>query len=107
MAFLEQIWLLKVRFPAKGNVWLQAYSRLEQTCSQEMPAEPLLRQVLELEPSFAEAWLCLSNVLEARGRLDEALATLGRAAEMRPELAAWCERQQGQLRARLAASSPG
>ena len=66
---------------------------------QHEPAEALLRQVLELEPTFADAELCLANCLQALGRAAEAADALERAAELKPELRSWCEREAEGLRA--------
>ena len=66
---------------------------------QHEPAEALLRQVLELEPTFADAELCLANCLQALGRAAEAADALDRAAELKPELRSWCEREAEGLRA--------
>ena len=66
---------------------------------QHDPAEALLRQVLELEPTFADAELCLANCLQALGRAAEAADALERAAELKPELRSWCEREAEGLRA--------
>ena len=52
-------------------------------------AEPLLKQVLELEPEFAEAWICLSNCQQALGDLEGAASSLVHVASLRPEIASW------------------
>ena len=62
-------------------------------------AEPLLEQVLKLEPEFAEALLCLCATQEALGKTDAALATLDRVASLRPELANYCAQESARLRA--------
>ena len=61
-------------------------------------AEPLLEQVLTLEPNFVEGLLCLSNCQAALGKTDDAIKTLQRVALMRPELHDWCEREMALLR---------
>ena len=60
-------------------------------------AEPLFQQVLELEPTFVEALLCLAATQEALGKREAAAATLGRAAELKPELKAFAEREAQRL----------
>uniref|UniRef100_A0A7S3C2G9 Uncharacterized protein n=1 Tax=Haptolina ericina TaxID=156174 RepID=A0A7S3C2G9_9EUKA len=62
-------------------------------------AEPLLEQVLQLEPGFVEAEICLSNCQAAQGKFASAATSLRRAAALRPEIADWCESQSVQLRA--------
>ena len=85
---------------------------------QHSPAEHLLVQVVELEPSFVEAWICLANCYVAQGKGSDAEVTLervvtgnlgGSAAEaagetasrpaaVSPEVSAWCQRQLDALR---------
>ena len=60
-------------------------------------AEPLLLQVLELEPAFAEALLCLCATQQALGKLEQAAQTLERVAALRPELKEYCEREAAVL----------
>ena len=50
-------------------------------------------------PTFADAELCLANCLQALGRAAEAADALDRAAELKPELRSWCEREAEGLRA--------
>ena len=69
-------------------------------------AEPLLEQVLQLEPEFAEALLCLCATQEALGKTGAALATLERVASLRPELASYCAQEGARLRAG-GTSAPG
>ena len=64
---------------------------------QHEPAEALLRQVLELEPTFADAELCPANCLQALGRRRG--GRRARAAAAKPELRSWCEREAEGLRA--------
>ena len=53
--------------------------------------------MLELEPNFAEALLCLCQCHEALGQHQEAIDTLSRVAEVKPEMAGWCEREANRL----------
>ena len=64
-------------------------------------AAPLLEQVLQLEPQFAEALLALTNCQAELGKLGAAMASLERVAQLRPEAREWCEREIEQLRGRL------
>ncbi|EOD17154.1 hypothetical protein EMIHUDRAFT_244351 [Emiliania huxleyi CCMP1516] len=57
--------------------------------SQHAASAELLKQVIELEPSFAEAHLCLAQVYTALGLAAEAEAALDEAATLRPEIAGW------------------
>ncbi|KAL1510128.1 hypothetical protein AB1Y20_006460 [Prymnesium parvum] len=69
-------------------------------------AKPLLSQegglsalaVLELEPTFTEAWICLSNCQQALGELDDAAASLAHVATLRPEIAEWCNQEADKIR---------
>lgn len=61
-------------------------------------AEPLLEQVLQLEPSFAEAHLCLCSVQEALGKVDDAVATLRKVVELKPELKEYCAQEEARMR---------
>lgn len=45
-------------------------------------AERILREVLEFAPAEAEAWQCLAEVLQARGRPDEAMACIEKAIKL-------------------------
>ena len=68
---------------------------------QHAAAEPLLRQVLELEPSFTKASLALVSVLHAQGKTAPALELVEEIAAANPEspdLAEWCEQQAKALR---------
>ncbi|MGE3527327.1 MAG: tetratricopeptide repeat protein, partial [Gemmatimonadales bacterium] len=47
-------------------------------------AEQEFRRALELSPSYADAYFSYSRFLASRGRLDEAMAQLGRAVELDP-----------------------
>jgi len=47
-------------------------------------AEQEFRRALELRPNYADAYFSYSRFLAARGRLDEALAQIGRATELDP-----------------------
>lgn len=55
---------------------------------------PFLTQVLELEPSFAEAHLCLADVYSSSGKPDQASASMAAAAQLRPEIAGWVSTQR-------------
>jgi len=50
--------------------------------------------VLELEPSFVEAHLCLADVYHSQGDYEKADETLSIAAELRPEIKDWVLRQR-------------
>jgi hypothetical protein len=50
--------------------------------------------VLELEPSFAEAHLCLADVYSSSGKPEQADASLDAAARIRPEIAGWVSAQR-------------
>jgi len=45
-------------------------------------AERILREVLEFAPAEAEAWQSLAEVLQARGRPDEAMTCIEKAAKL-------------------------
>ena len=62
-------------------------------------AEPLLEQVLQLEPSFVEGILCLASCQEALGKIDLAMKSLERASSLHPELSEWCSREISRLEA--------
>lgn len=49
------------------------------------PAEGLLRQAVARKPDFAEAWVLLSNVLDARGRIEEAADAIERGLRTKPD----------------------
>lgn len=51
-------------------------------------------KVLELEPSFAEAHLCLADVYTSSGKRELADASLAAAAELRPDMAHWVSTQR-------------
>ena len=70
-------------------------------------AEPLLEQVLQLDPGFVEGRLCLCNVLEARGQLGRAVAALEEVRALRPDLEAWCAREIGRLLRQQAGGGAG
>ena len=53
--------------------------------------------MIELEPSFAEAHLCLAQAYTALGLAAEAEAALDEAATLRPEIAGWVEAQRASL----------
>ena len=63
-------------------------------------AEPLFEQVLQLEPEFAEAWLCLAATQEALGKADKAAETLDKVAELKPELADFVSKEKDRVRER-------
>jgi len=65
--------------------------------SQHGASAELLKQVIELEPSFAEAHLCLAQAYTALGLAAEAEAALDEAATLRPEIAGWVEAQRASL----------
>ena len=73
---------------------------------QHASAEPLLRQVIELEPAYIDASLALVSVLHAQGKTRDALALLEQLKASQPEMAGWCEQQAVAMRAALAAA-PG
>ena len=54
-------------------------------------------QVLQLEPHFVEAHVCLANCQQAQGKAGAAADTLRRVAELRPDMASWCEGQVAAL----------
>jgi tetratricopeptide (TPR) repeat protein len=70
-------------------------------------AEPLLEQVLQLDPGFVEGRICLCNVLEARGQLGRAVAALEEVRALRPDLEAWCAREIGRLLRQQAGGGAG
>ena len=70
-------------------------------------AEPLLEQVLQLDPEFVEGRICLCNVLEARGQLGRAVAALEEVRALRPDLEAWCAREIGRLLRQQAGGGAG
>ena len=70
---------------------------------QHASAEPLLRQVIELEPAYIDASLALVSVLHAQGKTRDALALLEQLKASQPEMAGWCEQQAVAMRAALAA----
>ena len=70
-------------------------------------AEPLLEQVLQLDPGFVEARICLCNVLEARGQLGRTVAALEEVRALRPDLEAWCAREIGRLLRQQAGGGAG
>lgn len=55
---------------------------------------PFYPQVLELEPSFAEAHLCLADVYSSSGKPEQASASMAAAAQLRPEIAGWVSTQR-------------
>ena len=61
-------------------------------------AEPLLEQVLQLEPNFVEGHLCLGNCQEALGKSAAAIETLEQIAKLRPDLEEFCKREADRLR---------
>ena len=65
-------------------------------------AQPLFRQVLELEPDFVEAWLCLASTLEQSGDAPGASEALEKAAELRPELREFVDREKARVTAAAA-----
>jgi len=95
---VEFLWPLVQSLPREQSAPLRfqlALSLLQQ--GQHAAAEALLSQVLVLEPSFVEARLCLVSCLEAQGKLGEAVESLRQAAELRPEVAPWAEREASRL----------
>jgi hypothetical protein len=62
-------------------------------------AEPLLEQVLMLEPDFVDGLLCLCATKEAQGKADEAIAALERVAALRPDLKSYCDREAARISA--------
>ena len=60
-------------------------------------AEPLFEQVLQLEPGFVEAWLCLASTRAALGRVDTAVEALDKAAELRPEIGGFVTKEKERL----------
>ncbi|KAL3915361.1 MAG: hypothetical protein SGPRY_007252 [Prymnesium sp.] len=64
---------------------LLARRQTEQAVAHLWPAV----QVLELEPEFPEAWICLSNCQQALGKLEEAADSLVRVSTLRPDIADW------------------
>ena len=60
---------------------------------QHEAAEALLLQVIELEPEFSEAHICLANCQQTQGKLVEACDALRRVAQLKPEISHWCEIQ--------------
>ena len=68
-------------------------------------AQPLFEQVLELEESFVEGWLCLASTRAARGQLEGAAEALEKAATLKPELRAFVDREKERVLA--AAPVPG
>ena len=65
-------------------------------------AQPLFRQVLELEPDFVEALLCLASTLEQSGDAPGASEALEKAAELRPELREFVDREKARVTAAAA-----
>ena len=61
-------------------------------------AEPLLEQVLQLEPGFVEALLALCNCQAALGKTEGAVQSLEQVARLRPEMREYCDREISQLR---------
>lgn len=74
---------------------------------QHEAAEPLLEQVLQLEPGFVECLLCLSGTQEALGKSKDAVATLEQVAELKAELREWCEREIVRIKEGAAAAEAG
>jgi Flp pilus assembly protein TadD len=68
----SDIYSLAVRYHLSGNLRL---------------AEQCYRQVLQLQPDFAEALLNLANILVSQGRLEEAMIHCQGALRLRPDLA--------------------
>ena len=64
---------------------------------QHEAAEPLLEQVLQIEPEFVECLLCLSGTQEALGKATLAVETLQRVAALKPEIKAWCDREVARI----------
>ena len=58
--------------------------------------------MLELEPGFVEAWLCLASTLEQSGDAPGASEALERAAALRPELRDFVDREKARVTAAAA-----
>ena len=70
--------LCRRRHASVGPTALPARARISAQ-EQHAAAEPLLRQVLELEPSFTKASLALVGVLHAQGKTTPALSSSRRS----------------------------
>lgn len=73
---------------------------------QHAAAEALLQQVLEVDPAFTHASICLSSCQQQQGKLAEAIETLQRVAEAQPDIAEWCTAQMAEMRTQRAAADP-
>ena len=62
-----------------ANAYIRAYYEWDWRA-----AEQEFRRALELRPNYADAYFSYSRFLASRGRLDEAIAQLGRAVELDP-----------------------
>jgi len=62
-----------------ANAYIRAYYEWDWRA-----AEQEFRRALELRPNYADAYFSYSRFLTSRGRLDEAIAQLGRAVELDP-----------------------
>ncbi len=62
-----------------ANAYIRAYYEWDWRS-----AEQEFRRALELRPNYADAYFSYSRFLASRGRLDEAVARLGRAVELDP-----------------------
>jgi serine/threonine-protein kinase len=62
-----------------ANAYIRAYYEWDWRS-----AEREFRRALELRPNYADAYFSYSRFLASRGRLDEAIAQLGRAVELDP-----------------------
>ena len=100
---VDLLWpaLKAVPQPASGPVRFHLALALSLQ-GQHEAAEALLLQVLELDPAFTHASICLSTCQQQQGKLAAAIETLQRVAQAQPDIAAWCTAQVEELRTQQA-----
>jgi tetratricopeptide (TPR) repeat protein len=76
---------LKFKNAGRVSVVLTRRDRRQRTAACNVEAEAALRAATRVDPTFADAWYNLSDLLDEQGRVDAAIACLPAALRVAPD----------------------